>query len=90
MATAPESCVVQGISSAPANGQLIEHDSVTYKTVQEGQAFILTPQPKDTKDLKDKKAKKSEDKPQSVFYNPIQQFNRDLSVLAIRAYGEHV
>ncbi|OJD13823.1 N2,N2-dimethylguanosine tRNA methyltransferase, partial [Emergomyces pasteurianus Ep9510] len=26
---------------------------------------------------------------QSVFYNPIQQFNRDLSVLAIRAYGEH-
>ncbi|KAK0938104.1 RNA methyltransferase tRNA(m5U54)methyltransferase [Friedmanniomyces endolithicus] len=26
--------------------------------------------------------------PQGVFYNPIQQFNRDLSVLAIRAFGE--
>ncbi|KAI9659827.1 MAG: RNA methyltransferase tRNA(m5U54)methyltransferase [Bathelium mastoideum] len=26
--------------------------------------------------------------PQDVFYNPIQQFNRDLSVLAIRAFGE--
>ncbi|KAK2737993.1 RNA methyltransferase tRNA(m5U54)methyltransferase [Onygenales sp. PD_40] len=26
---------------------------------------------------------------QSVFYNPIQQFNRDLSVLAIRVYAEH-
>lgn len=27
---------------------------------------------------------------QNVFYNPIQQFNRDLSVLAIRAFGEDV
>ena len=25
---------------------------------------------------------------QAVFYNPIQQFNRDLSVLAILIYGE--
>ena len=25
---------------------------------------------------------------QNVFYNPIQQFNRDLSVLAIKTYGE--
>ncbi|KAE8157435.1 N2,N2-dimethylguanosine tRNA methyltransferase-domain-containing protein [Aspergillus tamarii] len=33
---------------------------------------------------------KAEDEAQSVFYNPIQQFNRDLSVLAIKAYGEHV
>ncbi|KAL9101659.1 MAG: hypothetical protein Q9187_009214, partial [Circinaria calcarea] len=31
---------------------------------------------------------KSESKPQTVFYNPIQQFNRDLSVLVIRAFGE--
>ena len=30
----------------------------------------------------------SEPKPQTVFYNPIQQFNRDLSVLVIRAFGE--
>lgn len=28
------------------------------------------------------------EKPQNVFYNPIQQFNRDLSVLAIKAFGE--
>lgn len=27
-------------------------------------------------------------KSQTVFYNPIQQFNRDLSVLAIRAFAE--
>ncbi|KLJ13391.1 hypothetical protein EMPG_11667, partial [Blastomyces silverae] len=32
---------------------------------------------------------RQEQEAQSVFYNPIQQFNRDLSVLAIRAYGEH-
>ncbi|EDN11182.1 conserved hypothetical protein [Histoplasma mississippiense (nom. inval.)] len=32
---------------------------------------------------------KQQQETQSVFYNPIQQFNRDLSVLAIRAYGEH-
>ena len=35
-----------------------------------------------------KDRRKAEFKPQAVFYNPIQQFNRDLSVLAIRAFGE--
>ncbi|KZZ93002.1 N2,N2-dimethylguanosine tRNA methyltransferase family protein [Ascosphaera apis ARSEF 7405] len=75
------------ISSAPAQGQLVEHEGVLYQTVKEGQAYILTPQvEKATED----KGKKSRDKPHTVFYNPIQQFNRDLSVLAIRAFGEHV
>ncbi|KAK4956547.1 RNA methyltransferase tRNA(m5U54)methyltransferase [Elasticomyces elasticus] len=32
----------------------------------------------------------SQDVPQGVFYNPIQQFNRDLSVLAIKAFGEQL
>ena len=36
----------------------------------------------------DKNGRKTGFKPQAVFYNPIQQFNRDLSVLAIRVFGE--
>lgn len=49
-------------------------------TVTEGKATILVPEG----------AKVGEDKSevQQVFYNPIQQFNRDLSVLAIKTYGE--
>jgi tRNA (guanine26-N2/guanine27-N2)-dimethyltransferase len=33
-------------------------------------------------------AEEAELKRQSVFYNPIQQFNRDISVLAIKAFGD--
>jgi tRNA (guanine26-N2/guanine27-N2)-dimethyltransferase len=38
--------------------------------------------------VKDENDHDPQDSSQSVFYNPIQQFNRDLSVLAIRAFGE--
>lgn len=60
----------------------MEKDGKTYQTVTEGKATILVPHG----------AKVGEDKGevQQVFYNPIQQFNRDLSVLAIKAYGEEI
>lgn len=54
----------------------VTHNGADYNAVKEGQAVILRPAQESTT--------------QTVFYNPIQQFNRDLSVLAIRAYGEHV
>lgn len=60
-----------------ANGAAAE-----LRTIKEGKATILVPQG----------AKVEEDRSevQSVFYNPIQQYNRDLSVLAIKTYGEDV
>ncbi|KAK7418550.1 RNA methyltransferase tRNA(m5U54)methyltransferase [Neonectria punicea] len=64
----------------PAN--TVEHDGKEYRTVTEGKATILVPQG----------AKVGEDRGevQQVFYNPIQQYNRDLSVLAIKTYGEDI
>ncbi|KAL2158908.1 hypothetical protein VTH06DRAFT_2938 [Thermothelomyces fergusii] len=68
---------VLDLAAAPAEGQRIRHDNVVYTTVREGLAHILIPEdsagPGQTV--------------QEVFYNPIQQFNRDLTVLAMRAYG---
>ena len=58
----------------------VEYDGKEYGTVKEGKAVILVPQG----------AKIGEDRGevQQVFYNPIQQYNRDLSVLAIKTYAE--
>jgi tRNA (guanine26-N2/guanine27-N2)-dimethyltransferase len=82
------------IDSQPAVDQLIEHDGKSYSTVKEGLAYILVPPNARTEqDPKSKKKHKGDDgeqQTQSVFYNPIQQFNRDLSVLAIKAFGEHM
>ncbi|WYZ46324.1 hypothetical protein EsH8_IX_000549 [Colletotrichum jinshuiense] len=61
---------------------VITYDGKNYKGVTEGKATILVPA-----EVGEKKGKGDS---QQVFYNPIQQFNRDLSVLAIRAYGEEV
>ncbi|OHE95676.1 N2,N2-dimethylguanosine tRNA methyltransferase [Colletotrichum orchidophilum] len=58
--------------------QIFTYDGKDYKGVTEGKATILVP------------AEVSDKKGQQVFYNPIQQFNRDLSALAIRVYGEEV
>lgn len=74
------------LSAPPADGQLIEHNGKQYVTIKEGLAYILVPRPaldaaKQT-NLGDKEAV------QQVFYNPIQQFNRDLTVLTIKAYGK--
>jgi tRNA (guanine26-N2/guanine27-N2)-dimethyltransferase len=81
---ASEAPEAQPVSAAPAEGQWISHKGKEYTTVKEGLAYILVP--KQALDA----AKQSGDAEgvQNVFYNPIQQFNRDLTVLAIKAYGE--
>lgn len=62
----------------------VTYHGKTYNVAREGCAEIL-----DLQDTEDSKTPKGRDsKPQSVFYNPIQQYNRDLSVLAIKAFGD--
>jgi tRNA (guanine26-N2/guanine27-N2)-dimethyltransferase len=63
------------ITSLPARDQVVEHGEKRYTTVQEGLAYILVPE-------------SAQGKGQTVFYNPIQQYNRDLTVLAIKVFGE--
>ena len=66
---------------SPQTPQEVTYDGKTYSIAREGTAEIL--------DLKrEADPKSSKPKSQSVFYNPIQQYNRDLSVLAIRAFGD--
>ncbi|KAK4125973.1 TRM-domain-containing protein [Parathielavia appendiculata] len=69
---------IADLSATPAEGQRIKHNNVAYTTVKEGLAHILIPEDS---------AKKGQTV-QQVFYNPIQQFNRDLTVLAMKAYGK--
>jgi tRNA (guanine26-N2/guanine27-N2)-dimethyltransferase len=78
------------LSHAPQKGQSVAHGGVEYTTVKEGKAYILVPPGARTEqDPKAAKGGKGQDGDhQSVFYNPIQQFNRDISVLAIMAFGE--
>ncbi|KAL9022858.1 MAG: hypothetical protein Q9180_008531, partial [Flavoplaca navasiana] len=57
----------------------VQYKDKTYEKVREGLADILNFPSGDSKKNGNK---------QAVFYNPIQQFNRDLSVLAIRAFAE--
>ncbi|MCJ1429489.1 tRNA methyltransferase 1 [Sticta canariensis] len=59
----------------------------SYEIVREGLAEILNPQ---VKEASDSTQNSKVPKPQTVFYNPIQQFNRDLTVLAIRAFGSDI
>ncbi|KAK6431265.1 RNA methyltransferase tRNA(m5U54)methyltransferase [Oleoguttula sp. CCFEE 5521] len=73
------------LTADPKPDQLIEHEGKTYRTIREGKAYILVP-PKARTEI-DPKAAAKDSESQTVFYNPIQQFNRDLSVLAIRAFG---
>jgi tRNA (guanine26-N2/guanine27-N2)-dimethyltransferase len=73
------------ITDQPVADQFVKHGDKTYTTVKEGLAYILIPP--DAPRLLDPKTHASEPA-QSVFYNPIQQYNRDLTVLAIRAFGE--
>ncbi|KAF3350691.1 hypothetical protein VdG2_01155 [Verticillium dahliae VDG2] len=70
-----------GAQKAGGGGDSVTYDGKEYDVIQEGMARILVPG--GMEENKDKNA-------QQVFYNPIQQFNRDLSVLAIKAYGEEV
>ena len=71
--------------SSPTVLTEITYNEKLYRIAKEGTAEILELQrPKDTAS-----GKRSSDS-QSVFYNPIQQYNRDLSVLAIKAFGDDV
>ncbi|KAL1845137.1 hypothetical protein VTK73DRAFT_1060 [Phialemonium thermophilum] len=72
------------ITAPPADKQVIVHDGKRYTTVKEGLAYILLPESAEEA----ARQPKDSDEVQNVFYNPIQQFNRDLTVLAIRAYGK--
>ncbi|KAE8336864.1 hypothetical protein BDV24DRAFT_154782 [Aspergillus arachidicola] len=77
-------------SSPGILNQLVQYDGKEYHAVKEGNAFILNPPSQAAASTGTRRNLKAEDESQSVFYNPIQQFNRDLSVLAIKAYGENV
>lgn len=81
------------IFDPPAVGQRVTHQDKVYTTIQEGRAYILIPDvPRNEEDENKKRTAANGDggAAQQVFYNPIQQFNRDLTVLAIKAYGEEV
>jgi tRNA (guanine26-N2/guanine27-N2)-dimethyltransferase len=75
------------ITAPPAADQHIVHEDKEYTTVQEGLAYILIPA---AASKTPQTTPRGENQAQSVFYNPIQQFNRDLSVLAVKAYGEEL
>ena len=75
----------KNITATPAPGQHINHDGKEFTTIKEGLAHILIPASGPTVP---QQKPTGETAPQTVFYNPIQQFNRDLSVLAINAYSE--
>lgn len=89
-----EMATPSSLTAEPAEGQTIAHDDTHFATIREGHAYILVPADAPTSlDTKKHQQAQKDGKTlpaQSVFYNPIQQFNRDLSVLAIRAHSEHV
>lgn len=69
----------------PQNSKKITiEDKKEYTAVTEGLATVLFPKVTIKKD----KSGKEVEVEGHVFYNPIQQFNRDLSVLAIKAFGD--
>ncbi|KAH7400830.1 S-adenosyl-L-methionine-dependent methyltransferase [Phaeosphaeria sp. MPI-PUGE-AT-0046c] len=76
------------IDATPQVGQTINHEGRDYTTIQEGLAHILVPHGVPTST--DPKMSKEDTQRQQVFYNPIQQFNRDLSVLAIKTFGQDI
>lgn len=65
----------------------VEIDGKNYEPVQEGLATILKPITNEPSKIKPRGS--GFEQQVSVFYNPIQQFNRDLSVLAIKAFANH-
>ncbi len=71
-------------NDTPPTSPTVIYDRKKYRIASEGTAEIL--------DLYGPEnavsGQKRVPKPQSVFYNPVQQYNRDLSVLAIRAFGD--
>ncbi|KAK3705373.1 RNA methyltransferase tRNA(m5U54)methyltransferase [Vermiconidia calcicola] len=79
------------ITAEPKAGQIVQHGDRTFTTIREGCAYILvSPKARTAVDPQAKSKADDGSRAQNVFYNPIQQFNRDLSVLAIKAFGEDV
>jgi len=79
------------LRSTPEKVTEAVYDSKKYDIVREGLAEILVPhhsEPTSTSGKPFKTKKEDAPKSQTVFYNPIQQYNRDLSVLAIQAFGD--
>ncbi len=77
-------------SKAPIS-EIVMINGIKHMSIREGLASILAPYRDTSEDhasVKAKKTRNNEEGKQTVFYNPIQQFNRDLSVLAILSYGE--
>ncbi|MCJ1474412.1 RNA methyltransferase tRNA(m5U54)methyltransferase [Lambiella insularis] len=78
-------------SILPRSPDVVVHDGIEYEAIREGLATILN-QKKPTLPVIISGPEPSGRKvgavsTQTVFYNPIQQFNRDLSVLVIRIFG---
>ena len=77
------------MSTAASSGdEAVERNGKRYAVVTEGRASILVPETPANPKAAGKKPPRNDESVQQVFYNPIQQFNRDLSVLAIKAYGQ--
>ena len=76
---------IPGAESDP--GQITKIATDEYEVVQEGLATILNLR-RPVKSAGKGKDRDGGAPQQTVFYNPIQQFNRDLSVLAIRMFAE--
>jgi len=68
----------------PASSKDVTVDGSDYTAITEGCATVLFPK---STVKRDEKGREVEVKGE-VFYNPIQQFNRDLSVLAIKNFAE--
>ncbi|KAL3457641.1 S-adenosyl-L-methionine-dependent methyltransferase [Aspergillus heterothallicus] len=83
------SIIMPATSVTESAGQLVQHNGKAYHVIKEGRAYILKP-PTETAATQGNRQDTKSEESQSVFYNPVQQFNRDLTVLAIRVYGEHV
>lgn len=81
MGSLPASASSNSPEEGPQTPSEVTYDGKIYNIAREGTAEIL-----DLKREADPKSTKN--KSQSVFYNPVQQYNRDLSVLAIRAFGD--
>ena len=75
--------------ASPPPPEPIQIGGKNYRPIREGLASVLAPyRDSGVPPPKVKNPRNSNEEIQAVFYNPIQQFNRDLSVLAILAYGE--
>ncbi|MCJ1458012.1 RNA methyltransferase tRNA(m5U54)methyltransferase [Mycoblastus sanguinarius] len=84
MGSSPPSDQATSTSTTTRELSEVTYHGKTFDIVKEGSAEILNLQrPKVSSSRKSEASA-----PQSVFYNPIQQYNRDLSVLAIRAFGD--